>query len=137
MTDESNQFADDATVEFAAGADDVLAEMRRRKAREALVIDEYGGTAGLVTLESLMERIIGEIPGEKGAHSRTRARADGSSEIDGLALVADVQNYVIDQGYTIPIFEEPQAFAASPRLKGFAFEAVGRPSFYAVWLAPK
>jgi peptide/nickel transport system substrate-binding protein len=54
-----------------------------------------------------------------------------------LALVGEVQNYVIDQAYTIPIFEEPQAFAASPRLKGFAFEAVGRPSFYAVWLAPK
>jgi len=54
-----------------------------------------------------------------------------------MALVGEVQNYVIDQGYTIPIFEEPQAFAASPRLKGFAFEAVGRPSFYAVWLAPK
>jgi peptide/nickel transport system substrate-binding protein len=54
-----------------------------------------------------------------------------------MALVADVQNYVIDQAYTIPIFEEPQAFAASPRLKDFAFEAVGRPSFYAAWLAPK
>jgi peptide/nickel transport system substrate-binding protein len=54
-----------------------------------------------------------------------------------MALVADVQNYVIDQVYAIPIFEEPQAFAASPRLKGLAFEAVGRPSFYAAWLAPK
>jgi len=54
-----------------------------------------------------------------------------------MTLVADVQNYVIDQAYTIPIFEEPQAFAASPRLKDFAFEAVGRPSFYAAWLAPK
>ena len=54
-----------------------------------------------------------------------------------MALVADVQNYVIDQAYTIPIFEEPQAFAASPRLKDFAFEAVGRPSFYAAWLSPK
>ncbi len=54
-----------------------------------------------------------------------------------MALVADVQNYVIDQAYAIPIFEEPQAFAASPRLKDFTFEAVGRPSFYAAWLAPK
>lgn len=54
-----------------------------------------------------------------------------------LTLVADVQNYVIDQAYVIPIFEEPQAFAASPKVKGFGFEAVGRPSFYSVWLAPK
>jgi peptide/nickel transport system substrate-binding protein len=54
-----------------------------------------------------------------------------------MALVGDVQNYVIDQAYTIPIFEEPQAFAGSPRLKDFTFEAVGRPSFYAAWLAPK
>ena len=53
-----------------------------------------------------------------------------------LALVGDVQNYVIDQAYAIPIFEEPQAFAAAP-VKGFAFEAVGRPSFYNIWLAPK
>ena len=54
-----------------------------------------------------------------------------------LALVGEVQAYVIDQGYTIPIFEEPQAFAASPKVKDFAFEAVGRPSFYNVWIAPK
>jgi len=54
-----------------------------------------------------------------------------------MALVGEVQTYVIDQAYTIPIFEEPQAFAASPRFKDFAFEAVGRPSFYAAWLAPK
>lgn len=54
-----------------------------------------------------------------------------------LALVAEVQAYVIDQAYAIPIFEEPQAFAASPKVKGFGFEAVGRPSFYGVWIAAK
>jgi CBS domain containing-hemolysin-like protein len=78
------------TVPETLGADDLLTEMRRRRAREALVIDEYGGTAGLVTFESLMERIIGEIPGESGAESRTTIRPDGSADIDGLALVADV-----------------------------------------------
>ena len=78
------------TVPETLTADDLLAEMRRRRAREALVIDEYGGTAGLVTFESLMERIVGEVPGESGAQSRVTARADGSCEVDGLALVADI-----------------------------------------------
>jgi CBS domain containing-hemolysin-like protein len=77
-------------VPVTLGADDLLAEMRRRRVREALVIDEYGGTAGLVTFESLMERIIGEIPGELGAQTRTINRPDGSADIDGLALVGDV-----------------------------------------------
>jgi len=77
-------------VPVTLGADDLLGEMRRRRVREALVIDEYGGTAGLVTFESLMERIIGEIPGELGAQTRTINRPDGSADIDGLALVGDV-----------------------------------------------
>ena len=80
------------TVPETLGADDLLAEMRRRRVREALVIDEYGGTAGLVTFESLMERIIGEIPGELGAQTRTITRPDGSADIDGLALVGDVND---------------------------------------------
>jgi CBS domain containing-hemolysin-like protein len=78
------------TVPETLGADDLLGELRRRRAREALVIDEYGGTAGLVTFESLMERIVGEIPGESGAQTRVVVRKDGSADIDGLALVADV-----------------------------------------------
>jgi CBS domain containing-hemolysin-like protein len=54
------------------------------------VIDEYGGTAGLATFESLMERIVGDVPGEAGAQSRVTARPDGSCEVDGLALVTDI-----------------------------------------------
>ena len=45
------------TVPETLTADDLLTEMRRRRAREALVIDEYGGTAGLVTVASRMERM--------------------------------------------------------------------------------
>ena len=52
-----------------------------------------------------------------------------------LTLVGEVQAYVIDQAYAIPIFEEPQVFAASPKVKDLGFEAVGRPSFYATWIA--
>lgn len=54
-----------------------------------------------------------------------------------LAFTADVQNYLIDQAYVIPIFEEPQAFAGAPSVKGVEFEAVGRPSFYGTWIAAK
>lgn len=54
-----------------------------------------------------------------------------------LALVGDVQRYILDQAYVIPIFEEPQVFAAAPRVRGLGFEAVGRPSFYGTWLAAR
>ncbi|STQ43936.1 Glutathione-binding protein gsiB precursor [Ewingella americana] len=60
-----------------------------------------------------------------------------SAEVDPkkrLALTGDVQNYLLDQAYVIPIFEEPQVFAGAPYLKGVNFEAVGRPSFYGAWL---
>ncbi len=79
------------TVPETLGADDLLAEMRRRRVREALVIDEYGGTAGLVTFETLMERIVGEVPDQSDTGAqRITLRPDGSAEIDGLALVTDV-----------------------------------------------
>jgi CBS domain containing-hemolysin-like protein len=77
------------TVPTTLAADDLLAEMRRRRVREAIVIDEYGGTAGMVTFESLMERIIGDTGGEFGS-ARIVVRDDGSADIDGLALIADV-----------------------------------------------
>lgn len=51
-----------------------------------------------------------------------------------LALAGDAQSYLVDQAYVIPIFEEPQVFAAAPYVKGLRFEAVGRPSFYDTWL---
>lgn len=61
-----------------------------------------------------------------------------SSEPDAakrLQIVAEVQAYLIDQAYAIPIFEEPQAYAGAPYVKDIAFEAVGRPYFYNTWLA--
>jgi len=80
------------TVPETLRADDLLALMKRRRVREAIVIDEYGGTAGLVTFESLMERIVGEIP-EAGADAlRIVVRSDGSADIDGLALVSEVNS---------------------------------------------
>ena len=52
-----------------------------------------------------------------------------------LADTSEVQKYLIDQAYNIPLFEEPQVFAGAPYVEGLAFEAVGRPSFYNTWLA--
>ena len=59
--------------------------------------------------------------------------ASATDPEERLRIVAEVQNYVIDQAYAIPIFEEPQVFAAAPNVQGFAFDAVARPSFYRVW----
>jgi CBS domain containing-hemolysin-like protein len=78
------------TVPETLSAADVLAAMRRRGVREGVVIDEYGGTAGLVTLESLIERIVGDLGSPVGGGERIVVAADGSAEIDGLALVGDV-----------------------------------------------
>ncbi|ARO14375.1 ABC transporter periplasmic protein [Ketogulonicigenium robustum] len=50
------------------------------------------------------------------------------------ALGAEAQNYVIDNGYVVPLFEEPQVFGAQAYVKGLAFDSVARPSFFNVWL---
>ena len=79
------------TVPETMKADELLRQMRRHRTHQAIVIDEYGGTAGLVTFERVMERIVGELGGDFGtAASPIRQLPDGSSEIDGLALVTDI-----------------------------------------------
>jgi CBS domain containing-hemolysin-like protein len=78
------------TMPETVGAADLLAEMRRRAAQEALVIDEYGGTAGLVTFESLIARIVGDLGAGIGGTAKINMLLDGSAIIDGLVLVRDV-----------------------------------------------
>jgi CBS domain containing-hemolysin-like protein len=78
------------TMPETVGAADLLAEMRRRATQEALVIDEYGGTAGLVTFESLIARIVGDLGAGIGGTAKINMRPDGSAIIDGLVLVRDV-----------------------------------------------
>jgi putative hemolysin len=80
------------TVPETMKADELLRQMRRHRTHQAIVIDEYGGTAGLVTFERVMERIVGELGGDfaTGASTPIRQLPDGSADVDGLALVTDV-----------------------------------------------
>jgi CBS domain containing-hemolysin-like protein len=57
-------------VPETAHVDGLIAELRARGYQLAVVVDEYGGTAGLVTLEDLVEELVGEVSDE---HDRTRA----------------------------------------------------------------
>ncbi len=103
------------TVPETLAADHVLAEMRRRGVREAIVIDEYGGTAGLVTFEGLMERIVGDL-GAEGKPARITVLPDGSAEIDGLVLVSD-----LNQQFGLHI--DPDTYTTTG---GFVLGSLGR-----------
>jgi CBS domain containing-hemolysin-like protein len=67
-------------------ASELLGQMRAQQTHMALVIDEFGGTDGLVTLEDLLETLVGEISDEH----------DGAAD-DGVApIVADTEGWVVD-----------------------------------------
>jgi CBS domain containing-hemolysin-like protein len=72
---------------------ELLKEMQRRQAQMAIVVDEYGGTAGLVTVEDLLEEIVGEIRDEYDVESETVVEeADGSFVFSGKVNVDEVHD---------------------------------------------
>jgi Mg2+/Co2+ transporter CorB len=72
-------------------AEDQLAEFLRRREHFALVVDEYGALMGLVTLEDILEEIVGDIKDEHDiAVQGVRPQPDGSVNVDGAVPVRDL-----------------------------------------------
>jgi CBS domain containing-hemolysin-like protein len=74
-------------------ADDLLSDMRARRIHLAIVVDEYGGTAGLVTLEDVIEEVVGEIQDETDKEQPLIVRlADGSLRVDAKIDLDDLND---------------------------------------------
>jgi len=80
-------------VPHAASVIEVLARMKAARQPMAVVLDEFGGTAGIVTLKDLVARLLGDVGDEyTPAMQEVRALTDGTIVADGLALVEDVNS---------------------------------------------
>jgi len=78
-------------VPQGASVIEVLARMKAARQPMAVVLDEFGGTAGIVTLKDLVARLLGDVGDEyTPASQEVRTLADGTIVADGLALVEDV-----------------------------------------------
>jgi len=99
--------------------DDLIAELRSRKTHMAIVVDEFGGTDGVVTLEDLLEEIVGEIYDE---HDHTEAEVavdeDGRVHVDGGFSFSDLASR-----FDLP---EPGAHDEYDTVAGYVLATLGR-----------
>jgi Mg2+/Co2+ transporter CorB len=118
--------------------DDQMREFLRRKAHFALVVDEYGDLQGLITLEDILEEIVGEITDEHDEDAEILDGKDtsGNFKIDGSATIRDVNrmhewNLPDDEANTIAglVIHEAQMIPKIGQVfsfHGFRFEIAGR-----------
>lgn len=99
--------------------DELLAELRRSKVHIAIVVDEYGGTAGMVTIEDLLEEIVGEIQDE---YDREEAPIERVNETEAI-LDARVTIDVLDDLFDFAPEEEDQDYDT---VGGFVYHHLGK-----------
>lgn len=92
-----------------APADELLANLRTQGVTFAIVVDEYGGTAGLVTLEDVVEHFIGDIP--------------GAYERDGEAQVEQLRRGVFRVGADLAVHDWVDWFGRNPAMSKAASDA--------------
>lgn len=82
------------TVPTAVPIDHMLNLMKQRRTHIAIVVDEYGGTAGMITLGDIIERVVGDVPDEfEQATPDVVVEPDGSSVVNGLTPVNEVSDW--------------------------------------------
>jgi CBS domain containing-hemolysin-like protein len=98
--------------------DDLLADLQRERASMAVVVDEYGRTAGIVSVEDIIEEVVGEITDETDpAVAGIRRLANGDWWVRGHVPITDLADY----GLELPVDSE-----AYNSVGGFVFGELGR-----------